>query len=173
MSSPHDGPIWIVGVPGAGKSTVGRRLARRLGRPFIDLDRRIEAAAGCTIAAIFSREGEKSFRDRESLALAAAARRRGVAPVVACGGGVVKRPANRRLLASHGTVLWLDLPVTQALARCALQPGRRPLLANRRAYRRRLARRLPHYRALGRRVAAAGAVVLVVDRALAALARRR
>ncbi len=173
MSSPHEGPVWIIGLPGAGKSSVGRRLAARLGRPIVDQDRLIESRAGRTIAEIFRLNGEPAFRRLEAEAVAAVAGRRGAAPVVACGAGVVMRAASRRLLAARGATLWLDLPLAEALARCAAAGPTRPLLANRRAYRRRLARRLSRYRELGRRVDAAAPLAEVVERALEALRRSR
>lgn len=172
MLPQHRGPIWLVGPPGAGKTTVGRMLARRLGRSFVDLDAEIEGRARRRIATLFRTEGEAAFRRRESEALSAVAGRTGRAQVVACGGGVVASGANRRLLTRRGTVLWLDLPTATALARCTPQAGLRPLLANPNALRRRLARRRAHYRALGRRVDADAPLRIVLRRALAALRSR-
>jgi shikimate kinase len=169
MGEPSDGPIWIIGVPGSGKTTVGRRLARRLGRRFVDLDRVIEAKARQSIPEIFARRGETAFRRLESAALAAVLVDTGPAPVVACGGGIVSRKGNRERLSRSGIVLWLDLPVDVARKRCRTQLGARPLLADRRFFARTVARRLPHYRALGRRVDADARPDVVVGRALDAL----
>jgi shikimate kinase len=162
------GIIWLVGVAGCGKSTVGIRLAQRLRRPFTDLDLRIEAAAGRSIATIFSQDGEAGFRLLEEQALADVSRDP-PPPVVACGAGVVEVPGHARLMGAPGTVLWLDLPVDRALERCRRQEADRPLMADPAAYRRRLQDRLPLYRALGLQVDAAGSADEVVELALAAL----
>jgi shikimate kinase len=97
--------LFLIGSRGTGKSTVGPVLARQLGWGFVDADERIEAAAGRTIADIFAVEGEAGFRDRESAALAELAQLAN--HVVATGGGVVLRPANRELLRASGFVAWL------------------------------------------------------------------
>ena len=101
------GTIFLTGFMGSGKSEVGRRLAEKLGRRFIDLDREIEAAAGKTIPEIFEDENESGFRRRESDALrvVTAATDR---PVVATGGGIVTAEDNRRAMAEAGTVVWLN-----------------------------------------------------------------
>jgi len=163
------GIIWLVGVAGCGKSTVRIRLAQRLRRPFVDLDRRIEAAAGRSIATIFARDGEAGFRLLEEQALVDVSRDPPPPPVVACGSGVVELPGHARLMGAPGTVLWLDLPVDRALQRCRRQEADRPLMADMEAYRRRLQERLPLYRALGLQVDAAGSPDEVVGLALAAL----
>ena len=99
------GDLYLVGYRGTGKTTVGRLLADALGRPFVDLDERIETDAGRSIAAIFADEGEAGFRDRETAALQAAV---GAYSIIATGGGVVLREGNRRLLKSTGFVVWLQ-----------------------------------------------------------------
>src|SRR5207302_10302778 len=99
--------IVLVGYRGAGKTTVGPVLAAKLGWDFADCDDRVEATAGTTVAAIFAREGEAGFRDRESAALAGLMARDRV--VVATGGGAVLRSANRDLLKA-GFVVWLRAP---------------------------------------------------------------
>lgn len=131
---------------------MGRLLARLLERPFVDLDTLIEEQAGCSIALLFSREGEEQFRRHEMRAVAGIVQGKGPSPVVACGGGLVSRKANRERLAASGPVFWLDVPWEEAARRCALQASPRPLLGDPAAFRRRLPRRLFHYRALGRRV---------------------
>jgi shikimate kinase len=89
----HRGNLFLVGLPGAGKSTLGRQLARRLAKVFIDADTELEQRTGVSIPTIFEIEGEASFRDREEAILADLVSRTGI--VLATGGGVVIRPANR------------------------------------------------------------------------------
>lgn len=97
--------LSLVGMPGSGKSTVGRQLARRLGLPFFDSDQRIEQRLGCSIREYFAREGEPAFRDVEEQVLADLSR--GPTAVVATGGGAVLREANRRHLREAGRVIYL------------------------------------------------------------------
>jgi shikimate kinase len=97
--------LYLVGYRGTGKSTVGRLVAAELGRPFVDLDERIEAAARTSIAGIFASEGEAGFRDREAEALATI---EGPPSVIATGGGIILREENRRLLKATGFVVWLQ-----------------------------------------------------------------
>jgi shikimate kinase len=98
--------ISLIGLPGAGKSTVGRQLARRLQLPFFDSDHVIEQRLGCSIREYFEREGEDRFRDLEAsvideLTLSPAA-------ILSTGGGVVLRPENRRNLHSRTQVVYLN-----------------------------------------------------------------
>ena len=97
--------LYLIGNMGSGKTTVGKRVAERLGLPFYDLDQRIEQATGLTIAELFTQQGEARFRDLESCALAEIA----CLPqgVVATGGGVVLRADNRALMRSKGWVIYL------------------------------------------------------------------
>ncbi len=118
--------IALVGLSGAGKSTVGLALAERLGWPLADTDALVVAAAGCSIAALFAAEGEAAFRDRETAALTAVLA--GPPCVLATGGGVVVRQANRELLSSRAFVVWLDAPDVLILDRLAAHAERRPLL---------------------------------------------
>jgi len=96
----------LVGMPGSGKSTVGRQLAHRAGVPFVDLDHRLEQAIGTTIRSFFEAEGEARFRDLESQMLAEVARENG-GMVLSTGGGAVLRAENRELLRHFGAVLYL------------------------------------------------------------------
>jgi len=98
-------PIVLVGMMGAGKSTVGRRLAGRLGCPFLDTDRVLEERMGVSIATMFDLEGEAVFRERESALLAELVN--SDASVLATGGGVVLRDANRVLLHDRAWVVYL------------------------------------------------------------------
>jgi len=99
------GNIFLVGLMGAGKTSVGRALAKRLHKTFYDTDQEIERATGVKIPVIFEIEGEAGFRAREAKLLAGLVRRTNI--VLATGGGVVLSEQNRRLLAEHGTVIYL------------------------------------------------------------------
>lgn len=110
---------------GAGKSCIGRHLARLLDRPFVDLDQCIEDQAGVSIPWIFEKEGEPGFRQREREALLAALQAGG--QVIACGGGIVLDPDNRADLRSHTFVVYLSASVDEQLQRLARDRSR-PLL---------------------------------------------
>lgn len=117
-TSRSPGHVVLVGMMGVGKSTVGRRLAAELGRPFSDSDEVIEARTGRTVREIFEHDGEPAFRRLEAEVLAEAL----AAPeptVVAAAGGVVLDPGNRRRLRSAGTVVWLRAPVAVLVDRVA------------------------------------------------------
>jgi shikimate kinase len=120
------GNIYLVGMMGAGKSTVGRALARRLGRDFVDSDREIVARTGVPIATIFEIEGEEGFRSREMAVLADLAARRDT--VIATGGGAVLADENRRLMRESGTVVYLHASVDHLFDRTR-HDLMRPLLA--------------------------------------------
>jgi shikimate kinase len=107
--------VYLVGMPGSGKSTVGKELAGRLGVPFIDLDAEIERREGRTVPEIFASEGEASFRALEAAELVHASGRD--PSVVACGGGVVLEPANRITLRNTGTCVFLQVPLDELRAR--------------------------------------------------------
>ncbi|MBN8482874.1 MAG: shikimate kinase [Xanthomonadales bacterium] len=117
--------LYLVGPMGAGKTSIGRRLAESLRWPFVDLDHAIEERSGASIALTFEIEGEAGFRRREADMLAELVRRRGI--VLSTGGGAVLAPRNRELLAANGFVVWLDTGVEAQLVR--LQHDRkRPLI---------------------------------------------
>jgi len=117
--------LVLVGPMGVGKTTVGRRLARELQRPFADADEQLELRAGRTIPAIFRDDGEQAFRGLESEVLADLLGR--VHPlVVAAGGGVVTEPGNRALLGRRAFVVWLRASPAFLAARA--DPTHRPLL---------------------------------------------
>jgi shikimate kinase len=117
--------IFLVGMPGSGKSTVGRHLARRLVLPFFDSDQRIEQRLGCSIREFFAREGEAAFRDVEEQVLAELAQ--GPSAVVATGGGAVLREANRQCLRNAGKVIYLR-STPEELYRRVRHDTQRPLL---------------------------------------------
>ena len=103
--------LYLIGLPGAGKSTLGRQLARRLGLTFVDADAELERRLGVTIPTIFEIEGEAVFRDREEAMLTEIVERSGI--VLGTGGGVVIRPLNRERLKANGTIVYLHAdPVT-------------------------------------------------------------
>jgi shikimate kinase len=121
----HRGNLFLVGLPGAGKSTLGRQLARRLAKAFVDADTELERKLGVTIPTIFEIEGEASFRDREEAVLAELTTLSNI--VLATGGGAVIRPANRERLGTNGTVIYLHaLPET--LRERTRRSRHRPLL---------------------------------------------
>ncbi|HEY3598986.1 MAG TPA: shikimate kinase [Paraburkholderia sp.] len=97
--------VFFVGLMGAGKTTVGRAVARRLDRPFFDSDHEIEARTGARVPVIFELEGEAGFREREAQVIADLASRENI--VLATGGGAVLRPENREALHNHGLVVYL------------------------------------------------------------------
>lgn len=117
--------IYLVGMPGVGKTTVGRQLARRMQRSFVDADHEIEARTGVKIPLIFDIEGEQGFRDRESKVLAELGSRSNL--VVATGGGAVLRPENRAALKQGGIVVYLHATPRLLFERTRLDANR-PLL---------------------------------------------
>ncbi|HHB12780.1 MAG TPA: shikimate kinase AroK [Chromatiales bacterium] len=117
--------LFLVGPMGAGKSSIGRQLARRLGRPFLDSDREIEERTGVDIATIFEYEGEEGFRKREAKVIDELSRQQGI--VMATGGGAVLRRENRDRLSARGFVVYLQASVETQLARTARDTSR-PLL---------------------------------------------
>jgi shikimate kinase len=104
-----DRPLVLVGLMGVGKSTVGRRLARRLGLSFVDSDAEIEDASGFPAAEMFERYGERDFRDGERRLVARLIE--GDVRVIATGGGAYVDPRTRKLLNERAITVWLDAPV--------------------------------------------------------------
>ena len=118
--------LWLLGLSGSGKSTVGPRLAQALGLPWVDTDAEIARDSGKSIPEIFQKEGEEAFREKESAVLAKVAA--GPASVISCGGGMVLREANRQTMASTGLRIYLQAdPAT--LARRLRSSQNRPLLS--------------------------------------------
>lgn len=119
--------LYLTGFMGVGKSAVGRALARRLRRPFVDLDAAIERRMGSTVADIFERRGETAFRRLERQTLAKAAKRKGV--VVALGGGALLDARNRETVRRTGILVRLTCARRELVRRLRPQRARRPLLA--------------------------------------------
>jgi shikimate kinase len=117
--------IYLVGLMGAGKTTVGRQLAKRLHRRFMDSDHEVEARTGVRIPTIFEIEGETGFRRREAQVLQDLSRN--VDLVVATGGGAVLKPENRACLQESGTVIYLHAP-PEVLYERTRHDRNRPLL---------------------------------------------
>jgi len=153
--------LVLTGFMGAGKSTVGRQLAGRLGWDFVDLDELIESRSGLTVPAIFSQYGESHFRKLESQALAVALGRRNI--LLALGGGAPEVLTNRLLIEQTPATatIFLDAPFSTLFDRCMLQalnsPASanhaaelRPLLADPEAAEARFLARRPIYRRLAR-----------------------
>ncbi len=122
-----DRPITLVGLMGVGKTTIGRRLAARLGRTFVDADAEVEAAAGRTVAEIFADFGEAAFRDGERKVIS---RLLGEPrPIVlALGGGAFMDPDTRAIIKTRAVSVWLRADVETLFERVMRKPGQRPLL---------------------------------------------
>jgi shikimate kinase len=125
IPAPPNRSIALVGLMGAGKSTVGRKLAERLSLPFVDVDREIEQAAGLDIATLFQLYGEAEFRDGECRVIARLVD--GPVQVIATGGGAFMSESTRALLKAHCHVIWLDA-APEVLAGRVHRRGHRPLL---------------------------------------------
>ncbi|MDN4059642.1 bifunctional shikimate kinase/3-dehydroquinate synthase AroKB [Massilia sp. YIM B02769] len=146
MPEAYSNNIFLVGLMGSGKTTIGRLLARRLGRRFVDSDHAIEARTGASIPWIFEIEGEASFRRREAEMIRELTGQEGI--VLATGGGAVLDPASRALLAERGTVIYLRAGIGSILQRTSHDKNR-PLLQTadpRRKLEQLLAQREPLYR---------------------------
>ena len=120
-----DRPVVLVGLMGVGKSTVGRRLAKRLGLSFVDSDAEIADAAGYSPAEIFERFGEQDFRDGERRLVARLIE--GDVRVIATGGGAYVDPRTRKLLNERAITVWLDAPVDILAERTARRDTRAQL----------------------------------------------
>ncbi len=126
--------LALIGMMGVGKSSVGRRIALRLGRQFLDTDKLVEDEAGCTIAEIFAAEGEPAFRALEAAAVRRAIESQPYA-VIAFGGGAVLDPISRGLARQLALVVWLQAPARELARRVSASMRRsggtaRPLLTS-------------------------------------------
>ncbi len=157
--------IGLAGFMGAGKSTVGSRLARQLGWHFVDLDERIEQAAGISIPEFFERHGEFAFRQFEADQLRSTLGRAvefQESTVLALGGGTYAQPGAPEFLRKSGVpVIWLDTPIEVLLSRCMTMSGR-PLFRDETSFRRLHAERLPSYQLADFRVDSSGDATVVV-----------
>jgi shikimate kinase len=121
-------PIVLIGLMGAGKTTVGRRLAQRLGLSFVDADEEIETAAGMTVSEIFERFGEPYFRDGERRVIARLID--GTPKVIATGGGAFMNEQTRALILERATAVWLEADI-ETLVERVRRRATRPLLKDR------------------------------------------
>ncbi|HEX5735051.1 MAG TPA: shikimate kinase [Blastocatellia bacterium] len=142
MKGEPDAPIFLIGFMGAGKTTVGRVLAEKLGFHFVDLDEIVEANAGRSVRAIFAELGEGEFRrlEREALEHARAMKH----TVIALGGGAYISNENRAIIDQTGEAVWLDCPLEICLSRIE-RDSSRPLLAGETEMKALLDRRRPFY----------------------------
>jgi 3-dehydroquinate synthetase/shikimate kinase len=165
---PEAGPgVVVVGMPGSGKSSVGRLVAERLGRTFIDTDALFEQLHGTPVPAYLAEHGEPAFRAAEAAAVAEACATPGA--VIGAGGGAVLDPLNRWRLWHHGVVAWLDVEPGQLVARIEADPVPRPTFQPYDAGRLRevLAERGPFYRAADLRLDASRDTARVADELVA------
>lgn len=124
-----DRPLVLVGLMGAGKSTIGKRLAARVHLPFVDADHEIERAAGLSISEIFERFGEKEFRDGERRVIGRLID--GKPKIIATGGGAFMQDETRALILGKALAVWLDADIDVLADRVQRREGSRPLLKNR------------------------------------------
>ncbi len=145
QASAPDCPIVLVGMMGAGKTTIGRRLARALGLFFHDADAEIEAAAGMTVSELFERHGEESFRQGEAKVIARLLS--GPPIVLATGGGALTTASTRALMKERAISIWLRADIETLVRRATRRPTR-PLLKKgdpKETIARLLAERTPYY----------------------------
>jgi shikimate kinase len=165
------GACFLVGFMGAGKTSVGQRLAHDLGWRFVDLDDRIVAADGRSVAEIFRTEGETPFRAKETAALEMLIGELGLQPtVIALGGGAFAQAPNVALI--RGTklpVIFLDAPVEELMDRCRLQAGQRPLFQDENQFRQLYEQRRSAYMEAGLCVDTSGQSVSEVASEVASL----
>ena len=148
--------LYLVGFMGAGKTTMARALAARLGWQAVDIDEAIEARERLTVAEVFARHGEPYFRSVEQAVLLEQIAARHL--VIATGGGTYADPQNRALINSDGAAIWLDVPLDRLIARIP-SDGRRPLAADRSGFERLYHQRRAAYQQAHVRLDAGGASV--------------
>lgn len=117
--------VFIIGMPGSGKSSLSKRVAANLRIPYIDMDQRIQQYVGCSIPDLFEKYGEQAFRNAETNLLSMLI---GQQPsIVSTGGGTVMREINREIMRNHGVIILIDRPLEEIMGDIKLD--RRPLLA--------------------------------------------
>ena len=119
-----DRHIFLIGMQGCGKSSLGKRVARETGIPFADTDALVAQSAGCTVNEFFERYGENTFRRAETNALAVLTRAKPM--IISTGGGTVMNPENRHIMRAWGRIVWIDRPLEEILSDIKLD--RRPTL---------------------------------------------
>ncbi len=157
--------ILLVGFMGAGKTSVGKLLAKRLGLRFVDLDDLIVAREGRSIAQIFEEAGESGFRSRESAALQELlfGSTSSTDAVVALGGGALSRADNRAAIQrSNSQTIFLDAPIEELFQRCVAQQLPRPLLKDLNSFRELYLSRVPQYSEVATRIETSGKTVALV-----------
>lgn len=117
--------VFLIGMPGCGKSSLGKKVASNLRIPYVDMDRRITDTVGCTVTDIFERYGEQAFRNAETNTLIQLTREQ--PSLVSTGGGTVLREENRAIMRNFGVIVLIDRPLEDIMGDIKLD--RRPLLA--------------------------------------------
>ena len=117
--------IYIIGMPGSGKSSLGRKVSSMLRIPFVDTDQRIVSAMGCSMQEIIDRYGEPAFRTAETNMLIHLTREQ--PSIISTGGGMVMREINRQIMRNHGVIIFIDRPLEDIMSDIKLD--RRPTLA--------------------------------------------
>lgn len=117
--------VFLIGMPGCGKSSLGKKVASTLRIPYVDMDRRITEAVGCSVTDIFERYGEQAFRNAETNTLIQLTREQ--PSLVSTGGGTVLREENRAIMRNSGVIVLIDRPLEDIMGDIKLD--RRPLLA--------------------------------------------
>lgn len=117
--------IYLIGMPGSGKSSLGRKVAANLRLPFTDVDQRIQEAFGCTVGEIFAEHGEEAFRTVETNMLIQLTRE--TPGIISTGGGLVMRPINQTIMKASGVIVLIDRPLE--MIKSDIKLDRRPMLA--------------------------------------------
>lgn len=117
--------VFLIGMPGCGKSSLGRKVSSMLHIPYVDMDQRISDVVGCTVSDMFERYGEQAFRNAETNTLIQLTRE--TPSLISTGGGTVLRENNRAIMRNHGVIVLIDRPLEEIMGDIKLD--RRPLLA--------------------------------------------